>query len=87
MSKENKSIKLFFAIFKDETKAISHMIVYRHSKKDLTAELKEKGYVVKYIFNQKDIDMIEKEEFYTDNVSDKDIDYVKNHLEEWEKSI
>lgn len=82
--RENRSEKLFFAIYKDDSKELHHMIVYRASKKVMVDELREKGFFPKAVFSQKDIDQVEANEYMNDAVSDKLVAYLKEHLSEWE---
>lgn len=78
--------KLFFGIYKDETKTLQHLIVHRPSKKALETELRDRGLVPKAIFGQKDVDKIMKNEFMNMAVRDADIEYFKNHIEEWKNA-
>lgn len=77
-------MKLFFAIYKDEEKNIQHMIVEQKSKKELSDALRDQHFIPRAIFTQKDIDKILAYEFLNINVTDKEIEYLKSHLDQWE---
>lgn len=76
--------KEFFAIYyTGETKTFIHEIIYGQSKKIVKASMREKGYTIKGIFSQKDINSILNYEFTDVNVSDATIVYLREHLDFW----
>lgn len=77
--------KIFFAVYKDENKCFCHIIVYHKSKKVLSEELKEKGYVVTVIFSESDVAKVLAGEFLDTTGSEKTVAYLEQHLDEWEK--
>lgn len=79
--------KLYFAIYKDENKQFCHKIVYRKSKKLLSGEIRGEGFLPKAIFSEKEVVEVMAGEFYNTTVSEKELLYLENHLDEWEQSF
>lgn len=61
-----------------------HTIRTGSSKKVLTQQLRDQGYLPKGIFSQKDIDKVLADEYVTMAISDKEIEYLKEHISDWE---
>lgn len=78
--------KLFFAIYKKDTKEFYHIIETRRNKKVFRDELRDKGLTPKAIFSEKDIGKVLTKTYFDTNVSDMELDYLKSHLEDWDKA-
>ncbi len=79
--------KLYFGIYVDEKKKFHHLIVFRKSKKVLTDELRDKGFVPKGVFSEKDIEKVKSETFMDTNVSDKTLQYLKENLSDLDRIV
>lgn len=78
--------KLFFVIYKKDSKEFYHMIGERKSKKAFRDELRDEGFTPKAIFSEKDIAKVLDKTFLDTNVSDKELDYLVSHLDDWNKA-
>lgn len=79
--------KLFFAISRDSAEQLTHTIVYRKDKKMLSQELKAKDLVPLGFFAQNDIDDIISNNFKDSSVPDSVLNYLKEHIADWEKNF
>ncbi len=79
--------KLYFAVYQNDVKKLQHMIVFRKSKEDLNQEIRNNGFLPKGIFVQKEVEDIMAEEFFSTRFSDKVIQYVKDNIADWEKTV
>lgn len=78
--------KEFFAIYKNKEKEYIHEVIRGKSKKLVKTSLREGGFIVQGIFSQKDINSILNYEYTDVNVSDKTIEYLRDHLDFWEEN-
>lgn len=61
------------------------MIVYRKNKKQIKDELRKKGLTPKAVFTADDIKDVLAFEFLNSDVTDKEIQYLKSNLDDWNK--
>ncbi len=79
--------KLLFGVYIDERKEFHHLIVFRKNKKILIDELRDKGFVPKGIFSEKDIAKVKSCTFMDTNVSDKTLQYLEDNLSDYDKMV
>lgn len=76
----------FFVLYKDTDSKLLHAIEQGFNKKIVVDSYRDKGYTPKAIFSVKDIEDVKNNAFSNKNVTDLQLNYLKEHLNEWEHS-
>lgn len=82
----NRSKKLYFVVYKNDEKELHHVIDYKTNKQDIKNELRDKGLVPKGIFSEKDVDKVLTNNFFDNTVPESVLNYVKEHIDYWQKN-
>lgn len=75
--------KQFFVVYRDKDKNFIHEIIFAKNKKILMEDLRSKGFTIKGVFSQKNIDNILNDKFTDVNVSDETLAYLKTNISFW----
>ncbi len=81
-----EKLKQFFAIYRDGDKKFLHSIEHGKSKKLVKSDLRNRGFTIKGVFSQKDINNVLNYEFTDVNVSNTTIDYLRENLSFWDEN-
>lgn len=79
-------LNYFFVLYKDSGMSLLHSIEQGVNKKSVVDSFRDKGYTPKAIFCEKDIENVKNNDFSNKNVTEQQLNYLKEHWNDWEIS-